>query len=211
MIMIFARVYNSFFDKYCAPCYNWMQPFCVKQRIKDWEGCNLPARDFESIYADYSRMVYWAAYGVLKNENDAMDVSQNVFLRVMKHMKKLETMEDAQLKSWLYRVAVNLCLDGKRKGKHEVLAEELPETPISDPGALPEAAALDAETRAEIRHALEQLPDIYRETVTLHFFSELRYEEIAQLMGVSEGTVKSRMSRAKERLCALLKGGVLHG
>jgi RNA polymerase sigma factor, sigma-70 family len=156
-------------------------------------------------------MVYWAAYGVVKNESDAMDVSQNVFLRVMKHQKKLETMEDAQLKSWLYRVTVNLCLDGKRKLKHEVLADELPETPVSDAGALPEAAALDAEAREMLSRAVAALPDVYRETVTLHFFSELRYEEIAKLMGVSEGTVKSRMSRAKERLLALLKGGELHG
>ncbi len=156
-------------------------------------------------------MVYWAAYGVVKNESDAMDVSQNVFLRVMKHQKKLETMEDAQLKSWLYRVTVNLCLDGKRKLKHEVLADELPETPVSDAGALPEAAALDAEARETLSRAVAALPDVYRETVTLHFFSELRYEEIAKLMGVSEGTVKSRMSRAKERLLALLKGGELHG
>lgn len=72
MIMIFCRVYNSFFDIYRALCYNWMQPFWGKQRIKRWEGCSLPARDFESIYADYSRMVYWAAYGVVKNESDAM-------------------------------------------------------------------------------------------------------------------------------------------
>ena len=156
-------------------------------------------------------MVYWAAYGVVKNESDAMDVSQNVFLRVMKHQKKLETMEDAQLKSWLYRVTVNLCLDGKRKLKREVLADELPETPVSDTGALPEAAALDAEARETLSRAVAALPDVYRETVTLHFFSELRYEEIAKLMGVSEGTVKSRMSRAKERLLARLKGGELHG
>ena len=156
-------------------------------------------------------MVYWAAYGVVKNESDAMDVSQNVFLRVMKHQKKLETMEDAQLKSWLYRVTVNLCLDGKRKLKREVLADELPETPVSDTGALPEAAALDAEARETLSRAVAALPDVYRETVTLHFFSELRYEEIAKLMGVSEGTVKSRMSRAKERLLDLLKGGELLG
>ena len=165
----------------------------------------MPARDFESIYADYSRMVYWAAYGVLKNENDAMDASQNVFLRVMKHQKKLETMEDAQLKSWLYRVTVNLCLDGKRKLKREVLADELPEMPVSDVSVLPEAAALDAETREALHRALQELPEIYRETVMLHFF------EIAKLTGVSEGTVKSRMSRAKERLLALLKGGAQHG
>lgn len=175
----------------------------------------MPSRDFESIYADYSRMVYWAAYGVLKNESDAMDASQNVFLRVIKHQKKLETMEDAQLKSWLYRVTVNLCLDGKRKLKRklkrEVLADELPEMPVSDVSVLPEAAALDAETREALHRALQELPEIYRETVMLHFFSELRYDEIAKLTGVSEGTVKSRMSRAKERLLALLKGGAQHG
>ncbi len=171
----------------------------------------MTARDFESIYADYSRMVYWAAYGVLKNESDAMDVSQNVFLRVLKHIKKLEAMEDAQLKAWLYRVAVNLCLDGKRKSRRESLEEELPEMPDADRAALPEAAALDAEQRAALHRAIDSLPDIYRETVRLHFFSELRYDEIAALTGVSEGTVKSRMSRARERLLALLKGGEPYG
>ena len=70
---------------------------------------------------------------------------------------------------------------------------------------------LDAEARQALYAAITALPDIYRETVMLHFFSELRYEEIAQLMGVSEGTVKSRMARAKERLLALLKGGEQHG
>lgn len=168
-------------------------------------------RDLESVYAAYSRMVYWAAYGVLKNEADAMDVCQNVFLRAMKHEKKLETMDDSQLKSWLYRVAVNLCLDGKRKAKHELLQDELPETAVSSSYELPEAAAVDAETKRLLMEAVEALPDIYRETVMLHFFSELKYEEIAALKGVSEGTVKSRMSRAKERLLARLKGGELHG
>ena len=171
----------------------------------------MSTRDFESIYADYSRMVYWTAYGVVKNKDDAMDVSQNVFLRALKHMGKLERMEDAQLKGWLYRVTVNLCLDGKRRGKRETPVEELPETPDGDRLALPESAMLDEEARAALHRAVEELPDIYRETVMLHFFSELKYEEIAALMGVTEGTVKSRMSRAKERLLALLKGGEMHG
>lgn len=171
----------------------------------------MTVRDLESIYSAYSRMVYWAAYGLLKNEADAMDVCQNVFLRAMKHEKKLATMEEGQLKSWLYKVAVNLCLDGKRKAKHEVLQEELPERQVSDAAELPEAAAVDAETRRRILAAVGSLPDIYRETVMLHFFSELKYDEIAKLTGVSEGTVKSRMARAKERLSALLKGGEMHG
>jgi len=167
-------------------------------------------RDFESIYADYSRMVYWVAYGVVKNESDAMDISQNAFIKVLANIGKLRDMGDAQLKSWLYRVTTNLCVDLKRKLKHEVVAEELPEV-SADEIEIPENAVLDADKRARVREAMDKLPEIYKETVLLHYFSGLRYDEIARLSGVSEGTVKSRMSRAKERLYALLKEGELYG
>jgi RNA polymerase sigma-70 factor (ECF subfamily) len=171
----------------------------------------LPAWEFDSVYDGFSRMVYWTAYGALKSESDAMDISQEVFIRVLRHMKKLEDMGEAQLKSWLYRVTINLCVDGKRRVKHEVLADELPETSVSNEDELPEVAAMNAETVRLIREAVDALPDIYRETVLLHYFSGMQYEEIAALQGVSEGTIKSRMSRAKGKLCEALKGGELHG
>ena len=87
----------------------------------------MPRRNLESIYTDYSKMVYWAAYSVLRADSDAMDVSQNVFLRAIKHMGKLADMEDGQLKAWLYRVAVNLALDIKRRQKREYPVDEMPE------------------------------------------------------------------------------------
>ena len=171
----------------------------------------MPARDFESIYADCSRLVYWTAYGVVKSQADAMDISQNVFLRVLKHIKKLEGMNDAQLKGWMYRVTVNACLDLKRKQKREVVTDEgFDVLPVSE-AELPEAAALSAEQKRLLRDAIDALPDIYRETVVLHYFSGLSYESIAAYTGVSEGTVKSRMSRAKDRLFSLLKDGELNG
>ncbi len=170
----------------------------------------LPAWDFDSVYNGFSRMVYWTAYGVLKSESDAMDVSQEVFLRVLRHIKKLDGMGEAQLKSWLYRVTVNLCLDGKRRSKHEVLSDELPDTPVTGEDELPEASAMNAETARLVREAVDSLPDIYRETVVLHYFSGLQYEDIAALQGVSEGTIKSRMSRARARLVDMLKGGGVH-
>lgn len=171
----------------------------------------MPAWEFDSIYAAYSRMVYWTAYGVTKSDSDAMDASQEVFIRVMKHIKKLEGMGDPQLKSWLYRVTVNICVDAKRRTRREQLQEELPEVAVTNERELPEAAAVTAEEQRIIRVAIDALPDIYRETVVLHYFSGLQYEEIAALQGVSEGTIKSRMSRAKARLADALKGGELHG
>lgn len=171
----------------------------------------MPARDFESIYADCSRLVYWTAYGVVKAHADAMDVSQNVFLRVLKHIQKLEGMNDAQLRGWLYRVTVNACLDLKRKQRREVITDEgFDALPVSQ-SELPEAAALDAEQKRILREAIDSLPDIYRETVILHYFSGLSYENIAAHTGVSEGTVKSRMSRAKDKLFSLLKDGEKNG
>ncbi|MEG1548016.1 MAG: RNA polymerase sigma factor [Clostridia bacterium] len=171
----------------------------------------MPTRDFESIYTDFSRLVYWTAYGVTKSAQDAMDASQNVFLRVLKHIKKLETMTDPQLRGWLYRVTVNLCLDGKRKLSRELLMDEDIDMVATDEAVLPEPAALSAEKRLIVRSAIDTLPDVYRETVILHYFSGLGYVEIAELTGTTEGTIKSRMFRAKEKLCVLLKEGVSNG
>ena len=167
----------------------------------------MPARDFDSIYAGYSRLIYWAAYGVMKSPQDAMDVSQNVFLKVFRHLKTLEGMTDAQLKGWLYRVTVNLCVDDKRKRKREVLVEEDVVSAETDESVLPEISALNEETRRLLQSAIDSLPDIYREAVTLHYYAGLTLAEIAELSGATEGTIKSRISRARAKLCEMLKEG----
>ena len=153
-------------------------------------------KSIEAIYRDNCKMVYWAAYSVLKRESDAMDIAQSVFLRAIKNIDKLNTMEDGQVKAWLYRVAVNLCYDAGRRLKREIPAEELPE-----------ASAISRDQRERVKRAIDALPDIYRETVMLHYYSELDYKTIAAMQGSTEGTVKSRIFRAKERLYELLKEG----
>lgn len=167
----------------------------------------MPARDIETIYRTCSRMVYWAAYGVTRRESDAMDAMQNTFLKAMSHMEQLEGMNDAQLKGWLYRVAVNLCKDALRKQRFETPAEEMEEPAVDRVYELPEAAMLSAEEKGQVRAAIDQLPHIYREAVLLHYFSGCDYKQIAQLTGTTEGNVKSRMSRAKQKLYAILKEG----
>ena len=153
-------------------------------------------KSIEAIYRDNCKMVYWAAYSVLKRESDAMDIAQSVFLRAITNIDKLNTMEDGQVKAWLYRVAVNLCYDAGRRLKREIPAEELPE-----------ASAISRDQRERVKRAIDALPDIYRETVMLHYYSGLDYKTIAAMQGSTEGTVKSRIFRAKERLYELLKEG----
>ena len=174
----------------------------------------MKAWDFEEAYRANSRMVYWAAYGIVKSDSDAMDVSQETFLRALRNEKKLADMDAQQQKAWLYRVAVNLCMDKKRRDKREFPVDEdaFFESPVTSEDSPQELLTLDAEQKAILKEAIGELPEIYRQTVTLHYFSDLPYEQIAALMGVSEGTVKSRMSRARARLYdRLRKDGDIHG
>ena len=147
-------------------------------------------KSIEAIYRDNCKMVYWAAYSVLKRESDAMDIAQSVFLRAIKNIDKLNTMEDGQVKAWLYHPA-----------------EELPEPNTDREYELPEASAISRDQRERVKRAIDALPDIYRETVMLHYYSGLDYKTIAAMQGSTEGTVKSRIFRAKERLYELLKEG----
>lgn len=179
----------------------------------------MPERDIESIYNDCSRMVYWAAYGITRRESDALDAMQNTFVRAMEHIEQLSGMNDAQLRSWLYRVAVNLCKDNLRKQGRETLTDEAIEPKGGNVFELPEEALDLAEEQARVRAAIDQLPEIYRQTVLLHYFSGCDYRQIARLTGTTEGNVKSRMSRAKQRLYQILQedtvvmaeGGENHG
>lgn len=167
----------------------------------------MPPRDLESIYREHSSMVYWAAYSVVRSDSDAMDIMQNTFLRAIKHMGKLKDMEDGGLRAWLYRVSVNLALDIKRKQKREYPVDELPERESTALYDMPEPSAISAEQRRMVREAIERLPDIYREAVMLHYYSNMTCADIGALTGAAEGTVKSRISRAKVRLAELLKEG----
>ena len=107
--------------------------------------------EFEAIYKAFSRKVYWAAYGVTKSESDAGDVTQETFIRALKNADKLKNMEEAQIKAWLYRVCINLCMDNKRKLKREQLSDELPETAVENEAELPEVSAVNAEQRRMIK------------------------------------------------------------
>lgn len=165
----------------------------------------MPERDFESIYENYSRLVYWAAYRVLSDKEAAEDTTQNVFISVLKNMDTVAKLPDAQLKGWLYRVATNAALDAKRRSGKEVLSDEPVGAEIADTGGTPEDETMLSDTRAAVRAALAQVDEIYREPLTMYYFSEMSVSEIAEALGLSEGTVKSRMSRGRKIMAQHLR------
>ena len=162
------------------------------------------------LYEAFSKTVFWAAFSVLKDQEHSADVMQNVFLNAHRHMETLGALSAEQQRAWLYRAAVNKSIDFLRKNKRLVSVEDAGVNE-ADLGLGPEEAAERKELHFSVRQALMELPEKYREPLTLHYFAEMDYKEIAAMLALNEGTLKSRMSRGRALLeKALKKGGGFH-
>lgn len=154
--------------------------------------------------------VYSIARGVMRNESDAADMTQEAFIRLLRSLHTYRG--DTKFTTWLYRLVMNVCLDELRRRGHPVQSLDRVEEggasidpPDKDPWSQPESWTDAAETVAEVRTALAELATPQRLALTLFYFDDMRYEDIAQVMDVPLNTVKSHIRRAKERLAEILR------
>ncbi len=162
---------------------------------------------FDELYRRYHRKVYSTARHVTGDSNAAADVTQETFLQVF---EKFDTFESrSSFSSWLYRIAVNCA--GEHRRKHRKNPVPLPgaaATPRTDGQAAelerdrrrPDAGDPAGETSGEVQDALQQLSPKLRTVVVLRYVEGLSYEEVAEVLACSVGTVKSRLNRAHEAL-----------
>jgi RNA polymerase sigma-70 factor (ECF subfamily) len=171
------------------------------------------ATALEALMGQYAARVYRLAYGITRSAADAEEVVQDVFLTIFRKGDSFEGR--AALGSWIYRITANTALN-KRRGKwQEVetsLEEQLPRFKedghregdrayvIADWSQNPEADLLSGETRAILNRAIDNLPAHYRAVLILRDVEELSNEEIAQMVGESVASVKSRLHRARMAL-----------
>lgn len=157
---------------------------------------------FAELVVRYQKPIYNAAFWVLRKAEDASDVTQTVFLKVVERLDDY----DPQYKffSWIYRIAVNESLNLlRRKGHEDELDEEAEfEGPQS---ATPEWRVGEVERSRRLQDALMHMTTNDRTVLTLRHFSECSYQEIAQVLEIDEKTVKSRLFEARQRLCARLE------
>ena len=162
---------------------------------------------FETLVARYGRHVYAIAYRMAGNEADAKDLVQEAFVRVWRALRRIDP--EASLEGWLYRIVTNLYIDLLRrrpKARVQSLDEPLPtregevarERP--DPSVDVERAVLERTLDRRIQDALLSLSEDLRMVVVLSDIEGYPYEEIASMMGVPIGTVKSRLHRARRAL-----------
>jgi RNA polymerase sigma-70 factor, ECF subfamily len=169
------------------------------------------AEAFEEIYHRYSEMIYNLAARMSGDRELAADLTQEIFLRAYRSLERFRG--GASLKTWLYRVAVNHCRSrlGRRRWWFSPLAEEHGEEGLQLPDLRegPEEKAVQWDRRRHLSKALAALPATFREAVVLCDLQGLEYQEIAEVLGVRIGTVRSRIARGREKLRAHLDEALL--
>lgn len=161
---------------------------------------------FNEIYERYHRLVYFVAYELCHNDADAKDVLQETFIKVRHAAKNVR--EEGKFKYWLNAVTVSKCKDLFKKNKFRGVSEEA-DTRFSlreeRRYMLPEQQMHFESDQALLHHFIAQLPQSQREVLVLKYFSELSLQEIADIMQISEGTVKSRLHYAKDGLRGMIE------
>jgi RNA polymerase sigma-70 factor (ECF subfamily) len=164
------------------------------------------------LVTDHQRLVYQLALHLLGDPQEALDLSQEVFLRVFRTLPRFRG--QSSLRTWIYRIVVNQASNRRRwwRRRHrsqQVALEEhaVSHGELSDTSslAMPERRLEQQETAGRVRAALDLLPFDQRTVIVLREIDELSYEEIAASLGVAVGTVKSRLARARNNLRAALR------
>ncbi len=159
------------------------------------EGCRQGDPEAQRrVFERYKDRVFSIALNYLKgDEQAAQDVTQEVFVKVFRAARSFR--EDARVSTWLYRIVANTCMDELRRGRRLVLFGDVPSS--MHPRVAPTEPA---EPNRELSEALGRLSPKLRMAVLLRYFDDLSYDEIAEALGVSAGTVASRLNRAHKFL-----------
>jgi RNA polymerase sigma-70 factor (ECF subfamily) len=170
------------------------------------------------LIGEFHQPVYGLIYRIVNDPSDAADTTQEVFLKVFRGMKHFHA--ESSLKTWIYRIALHEAANRKRwwfrhkahempiepveAGEHEISREER----LADPGESPFDYYAHAEVRATVERALQEVAEPYRTALVLRDLEEMSYEEIAEVLQISIGTVKSRITRGRDALRKRLAGYV---
>ena len=165
---------------------------------------------YELLVREYEKNVYNLALRMTGNSEDAYDMSQEAFIKAYNSLSSFRG--DSKFSVWLYRIVSNVCLDFLRSRNRRATVslsvendegEEM-ELDIADEASSPQALLDRSLTRDAVRRGLQALPPDHREILLLREIQGLSYDEIAETLDLEVGTVKSRIFRARKKLCAFL-------
>ena len=169
---------------------------------------------FTDVVVHYQHYVYSIAMSIVKDPSDAEDLTQEVFIRLLRTIAQYNG--DSRFSTWLYRLVINLGRDELRRRSRRIRPELHVQTTTDTPDPVvdivdddrridPLDSLMLAEMRREMRQAMLHLDENYRIALTLHYFDDMKYDEIANIMNIPLNTVKSHIRRGKERLMAIIQ------
>jgi RNA polymerase sigma-70 factor (ECF subfamily) len=167
--------------------------------------------NFEEIIMNYQKLIYNLARRIMGDMQDAQDVAQEVAIKIFRNLSKLRGEE--YLSAWISKITHNTCMDflRRRKGRHFDSLDEMLEIgdgeaakQLPDPDVGPEALLLQKEVSEQIETALESLPLSYRAPIILRDIHGHSYDEMAEILNLPAGTVKSRLFRGRAKLKSIL-------
>jgi len=161
--------------------------------ISDEKSCE---QIINELIEKYNTMVFNLIYKITTNYDDALELTQETFLKAFQALPGFRF--ESSMKTWIYKIAVNVALNYKRKTKLFHKKEDpLLDASLKDKDHSPEENASQGQMRDRILHAFDELPPDMKAMVLLREIEELTYEEIAQVLSLPIGTVKSRLARAR--------------
>ena len=167
---------------------------------------------FEKLVLAHQKQVYNLCLRLSGNEQDAYDLSQEAFIKAWRGLAQYQF--GAEFSTWLYRLTRNVCIDHLRRLKRQPSVPleteqdgETVELPLPDGAPGPEERVLHEEKQRILAEAMQALSDEQREILVLRVVNDLPYEQIAEILGLQLGTVKSRLARARIQLKKILAGG----
>lgn len=182
----------------------WERAVLVRHRYGDEAA-------FEEIYRLYAPLVYNLTLRLSGNQEQALDLSQEVFVRVYQGLGRFRG--SSSLKTWIYRVCLNHCRSrlGRTRRPEEPLSPADGVSEVVDPQRGPEELAVARDAQRLVASALLEVDHPYREALVLRDLEELSYQEIAEVIGVRIGTVRSRIARGREQLRRALEASAAVG
>ena len=184
-------------------------PTADEPQLVEWaKGGDLQA--FEELVARHRDRAYVRAYSIMRNEDLAVDLSQNAWVKAWQRLAQFHG--DASFTTWLNRIVTNLCLDELRRQKRARMdsIEEIEEAsgPVENRMEIQEVDPMERIAREELREridaAMDKLSDNHRTVLVLYEYEQIEYKQIAEKMGTSIGTVMSRLFYARKKMAALL-------
>lgn len=168
---------------------------------------------FESLVQKYRKSVFYLVYKIVRNTDDAEDLTQDSFVKAYSFIHKFDP--KYAFSTWLFKIATNNCIDFIRRRKMQTLSIDSPQNfdegspmyiQVQDRGPLPSDSLLLKERKEILTVAIERLPERYRNLLRMRYFDELSYEEVAERLRLPMGTIKAQLHRARELLLFEMAG-----